>query len=68
MCRIADRELLTVAVRLSLSDGISKGKAHQWQHSAARDSHDILDLPNFADHGPFGVPWRDRDEDNRWSL
>ncbi|WP_181719597.1 M48 family metalloprotease [Nocardia gipuzkoensis] len=60
--------VLTLAILLSLSDGISKGKTHQWKHSAARDRHDFPDLPNLADPGRLDMPWRYRDEDNRWLL
>ncbi|WP_063049858.1 M48 family metalloprotease [Nocardia arthritidis] len=58
--------VLTLAVLFSLSDGISKGKTHQWKHSAAGDRHDSPDLPNFADSGPFEMPWWHHDDDNRW--
>ncbi|MBF6166417.1 M48 family metalloprotease [Streptomyces gardneri] len=53
---------LTLAVLFSLSDGISKGKFHQWRHSSPRGRHDLAD---FADPDPFEFPWRQPDEDNR---
>ncbi|MBF6468410.1 M48 family metalloprotease [Nocardia beijingensis] len=58
--------VLTLAILFSLSDGISKGKTHQWRHSAARDDSDISDLPNLVDPGHLELPWRHRDEDDGW--
>ncbi|WP_159846999.1 M48 family metalloprotease [Nocardia sp. CY41] len=58
--------VLTLAILFSLSDGISKGKTHQWRHSAARGDSDITDLPSFVDPGQLDLPWRHHDEDDRW--
>ncbi|MEU2122780.1 M48 family metalloprotease [Nocardia niwae] len=56
--------VLTLVVLFSLSDGISKGKTHQWKHSAAVTRHDSPEFPHLTDPDPFDTPWWHRNEDN----